>query len=89
VREKPPPSDSLFSLPEINMKIRQVLAVATLVIGTAAVAKADTCVAQIVTVGVTCSLGDLTFTFDEVSGLPVENLAVLALETPPKGSTGI
>jgi hypothetical protein len=65
------------------MKIRQVLAVVALAIGTAAVAKADTCSNQAVVTGMVCSLGDLTFTFDLVNGIPSGALTSLDLSTPP------
>jgi PEP-CTERM motif len=66
------------------MKMRHILAVAALVIGmgTASVAKADTCSTQSVVTGFSCSLGDLTFTFEEVSGIPSGSFVDLALEAP-------
>lgn len=71
------------------MKIRQVLAVVALVIGTATVAKADTmCTNQAVVAGMSCSLGNLTFTFESVSGLPAGSLISLGLESPPTGILG-
>lgn len=55
------------------MKIRQILTVAALVIGmgTATFAKADTCAAQTVSAGLTCTVGDLTFTFSSVTFNPL------------------
>src|SRR5271170_1648295 len=51
------------------MKIRQVLAFAALIIGlgTASVAKADTCTNQAVNGSLTCTLGDITFSNFSVS----------------------
>jgi hypothetical protein len=67
------------------MKIRQVLAFAALVIGlgTASVAKADTCSTQAVTDGFSCTLNDLTFTFTTVSFS--NGTGTLNLETPMTG----
>jgi hypothetical protein len=65
------------------MKFRQVLAVVALAVGAATVAKADTCSNQAVTTELTCSLGDLTFTFDLVNGIPTGALTALNLSTPP------
>jgi len=72
------------------MKMRHILAVAALVLGmgTASVAKADTCASQAVITGMTCSLGDLTFTFLSVTAAPGSNLSSLDLETPSTGFAG-
>ena len=74
------------------MKVRQVLAIAALIIGlgSASVAKADPmCVSQQVVAGLACSLGDLTFTFEAVSFNGANSSTdSLALETPPTGTIG-
>jgi hypothetical protein len=71
------------------MKVRQILAIAALVIGlgSASVAKADPmCVSQQVVAGLACSLGDLTFTFEAVTLTGTGNS--LFLETPPTSAGG-
>jgi len=90
VREERTPSILNFETPETTMKIRQILTVAALLIGmgTATFAKADTCSNQAVVAGMSCTLGDLTFTFDSVNGLPTTSLLTLGLETPPTGVLG-
>jgi hypothetical protein len=66
-----------------HMKIRQVLAFAALIIGlgTASVAKADTCAAQTVMSGLTCTVGDLTFAFSSVSYNPIDPPQSLTIAT--------
>ncbi len=76
------------------MKIRHVLAFAALVIGlgTASVAKAaPMCVSQTLYPGslpVSCSLGDLTFTFDAITQSGPGVLSGLNLVTPSTGISG-
>jgi len=70
------------------MKIRQILTVAALVVGmgTATFAKADSCATQAVVAGMSCTLGDLTFTFTTVSFS--NQTGSLNLETPMTGFLG-
>ena len=63
------------------MRMRHVLAIAALAIGMASVAKADTCAAQTVATGLTCTVGDLTFTFSSVSFNPIDPPQSLTIAT--------
>jgi PEP-CTERM motif len=69
-------------------KIAFLFVPAVALIGLSTQAKADPlpCTNQAVTAGLSCTLGDLTFTFTSVNTLP--SGALLGLETPPTGTSG-
>ena len=80
--------NTIFGVRRITKIVFSFLPVLAL-IGMSKPASASTCATQNVTAGLTCTLGDLTFTFEAVNFSSINGTTGdnLSLETPPTGST--